>query len=395
MIRTILESIRHTRLVRDLPTQAEREWRRDSQSLPERDHGIEKTTAAASEWICTAQDRSASADGGVARDYSLINGWNSSYPETTGYIVPTMIEYAQLTNNSELLERAERMLDFLCSVQFPEGGFPGSVIGATPSVPVTFNTGQILLGLAAGVRAFGDRYAGPMRRAADWLAETQDPDGCWRKHPSPFADAMDKVYDTHVAWGLLEADRAEPGRGYGDAALRNIEWALTQQEDNGWFNSCCLSDSERPLTHTLGYALRGVIEGYRYSGDPRLLDASRRTADGLLTAVREDGALPGRLNDNWEAAVEWTCLTGNVQISACWLLLYDITNDPAYLNAARAINAFVRRTVRLYGPAETRGAIKGSFPISGGYCTYEYPNWAAKFFVDANLLELGAAGAVI
>jgi len=35
----------------------------------------------------------------------------------------------------------------------------------------------------------------------------------------------------------------------------------------------------------------------------------------------------------------------------------------------------------------TRGAVKGSFPVSGGYAPHQYLNWAAKFFIDANLLE--------
>jgi len=39
------------------------------------------------------------------------------------------------------------------------------------------------------------------------------------------------------------------------------------------------------------------------------------------------------------------------------------------------------------GPPETRGGIKGSFPIFGQYGTYQYLNWACKFFVDANMLE--------
>jgi hypothetical protein len=33
-----------------------------------------------------------------------------------------------------------------------------------------------------------------------------------------------------------------------------------------------------------------------------------------------------------------------------------------------------------------RGGIKGSYPIWASYSPYEYPNWAAKFFVDALLL---------
>jgi hypothetical protein len=39
------------------------------------------------------------------------------------------------------------------------------------------------------------------------------------------------------------------------------------------------------------------------------------------------------------------------------------------------------------GPPEMRGAVKGAFPIYGKYGSYEYPNWACKFFIDALLFE--------
>ena len=68
---------------------------------------------------------------------------------------------------------------------------------------MTFNTGQILLGLAAGVAEFGDQYRESMEQAAQWLVDTQDPDGCWRKHSTPFAKAGEKAYETHVSWGLF------------------------------------------------------------------------------------------------------------------------------------------------------------------------------------------------
>jgi hypothetical protein len=40
------------------------------------------------------------------------------------------------------------------------------------------------------------------------------------------------------------------------------------------------------------------------------------------------------------------------------------------------------------GPRQIKGAVKGSFPIDGGYRRYEYPNWAAKFLADSLLLEM-------
>jgi len=369
---------------------ARAELRRDRAGLPSDDPGPMRATTAAVEWLGRAQDYSATADGGVARHYSLLTGWGPSYPETTGYIVPTLLAYSNATGSAEAQQRARRMLDWLTSIQLDSGAFQGGTVASRPVVPVTFNTGQIVLGLAAGAAAFGAPYDDAMRRAADWLVATQDTDGCWRRYPTPFAAPGEKVYETHVAWGLLEAARVTPSRGYEKAALANIGWALTHQAANGWFRHCCLTDNERPLTHTLGYALRGIVEGYRYSHDQRLLTAALRAADGLLTAVRPDGFLPGRLRADWSAAVDRSCLTGSVQIACCCFLLYDETGERRYRDAALALNQFVRRTVRLDAPADIRGGVKGSFPVSGRYGAYEYLNWAAKFLVDAMQLEINA-----
>jgi hypothetical protein len=38
-------------------------------------------------------------------------------------------------------------------------------------------------------------------------------------------------------------------------------------------------------------------------------------------------------------------------------------------------------------PDETRGAVKGSFPIDGDYGKFEYPNWATKFAIDSYTAE--------
>jgi hypothetical protein len=76
-----------------------------------------------------------------------------------------------------------------------------------------------------------------------------------------------------------------------------------------------------------------------------------------------------------------------MQIALCWLLLYQDTGELRYRDAAYAANGYVRRTMKVEGPAETRGAIKGSFPVNGRYGAYQYLNWACKFTVDSNMLE--------
>jgi hypothetical protein len=388
VLRRIARAVRAAVADRRLPSAAREEALRDQREGLYSDPGIDAAVGAATRWLCVAQDRSRSNDGGVARHFSLISGWATSYPETTGYIVPTMFERATATHDAELEARAVRMLDWLLSVQMRGGGFPGGVIGATPVSATTFNTGQILMGLAAGAARLGGRYATAMAEAANWLVESQDADGCWRRNASPFALSGDKVYDTHVAWGLLEAARADSNNDrYAASALRNVDWALGKQQPNGWFADNCLDDPSRPLTHTIGYAMRGVMEAYLYTREPRYLASVQRSAEGALSALRPDGALPGRLDSSWTPAVQWVCLTGEVQIAHCWLLLYRETGDTRLRDAAYRANAFVRRTIRMQGDPNVVGAVKGSFPVSGGYGRFEYLNWAAKFFIDSNVLE--------
>jgi hypothetical protein len=385
----ILRRYRAYQMQRSLPNAAMRQDREDCQGLPRVDPGPERAIEATLRWLCRAQDCSSSADGGVARHFSLLSGWSPSYPETTGYIVPTMLVEADLSDQAALRQRARRMLDWFVAIQFPEGAFQGGTIASDPPVPVTFNTGQVLLGLAAGATAFDDEaYSTAMHRAARWLVETQDADGCWRRFPTPFAEPGEKTYETHVSWGLFEAERAAPGHGYGEAGQRQVRWALGNQQPNGWFTHCCLNDSDRPLTHTIGYSLRGLLEAYRLENEPHILDAALRTGEALASCLGDDGFLPGRLDSQWRPTVQWACLTGSVQVTYCWFLLSELSGDTRFYDAGLRANAYVRRTIALDGDPDVVGGVRGSFPNSGDYGAYQYLNWAAKFFIDSNRKEL-------
>jgi len=370
------------------PITAKIESLKDLKGLPLDDPGPSRSIDEALIWLGRAQDNSITKDGGVANHYSFLRGWGASYPETTGYIIPTIIKHAKERSNGTLMDRAERMLNWLVSIQFSEGGFQAGTIDAKPAIPCTFNTGQILLGLTEGVRTFGNRYREPMRKAADWLVETQDNDGCWRKFPTPYAAPGEKSYETHVAWGLLEAAEVDNNERYFSSALMNVNWAIRHQNDNGWFDKCCLTEPLRPLTHTLGYVFRGLLEAYMHSKDKKFFSACKNLADGLIKPLRDDGFLPGRLISNWEGSVSWACLTGSVQVAYCWFSMYKLTGKEKYLRAASSVNKFVRRTQKTSGPEETRGGIKGSFPIFGDYGKFQFLNWAAKFFIDSNSIEI-------
>lgn len=372
-----------------LPRAAKEQVRKDRRSLgPEVDRA--EAVRAVIRWLELAQDMSTTKDGGVARHYSLVDGWSESYPETTGYIVPTFLDCADRGLGDRLENRARQMLDWLVRIQMPGGGIQGGTITAQPVVPVTFNTGQVLIGLAAGAARFGEPYRQAMAAAADWLADSQDPDGCWRRFPTPFARLGEKTYETHVTWGLLEACRVERVAAWELAAERNLQWALTKQTSNGWFRDCCLNDPSAPLTHTLGYALRGLIEGYRYFGARDLLQAVERSLTAIGGVIAADGFLAGRLRSDWSPAVRWACLTGHCQLAACFIDAFHFTGDHAYLSSGSRLLSFVRRTIAVEGQEPWVGGVRGSFPVDGRYGRFQFLNWAAKFFVDAQLKEMDA-----
>jgi uncharacterized protein YyaL (SSP411 family) len=200
------------------------------------------------------------------------------------------------------------------------------------------------------------------------------------------------VYYTRVAWGLAELGNHTNDRTYSDAACRNIDWALTQQFANGWFNSAGFTEEghKTPFTHTIAYTIEGVLETGVCLGRKDYVDAAARSAEALLEVSR-NGMFRGRYDSSWKSGDRYSCLTGNAQISLIFLRLREIHGGDKYLHAAQATNRFLCRCQQTEGAPQTRGAISGSYPIWGGYQRFVFPNWAAKFFADALLLEKKAS----
>ncbi len=344
---------------------------------------------AAIEWLVRAQD--ATPDDGIARAFSLAwhpyfggRGWQPSYPETTGYIIPTLYAAARRLGRAELAARAGRAARWEIEIQLPTGAVRGGVIGA-PESPAVFNTGQVLLGWLAAFEETGQGgFADAARRAACYLVAMLDSDGHWRRGNSQFARADATLYNTRTAWALAEAGARLNDGGFTDAAARSLRAAAALQTQNGSLPSCCLSDPERPLLHTVAYAIRGFLEGGRVLDDPRLLQAAERAADALLATVRADGWMPGRYRSDWSPAVRWSCLTGQAQMANNWMRLAVITGDPKWLEPVPAVLRFLKRTQNRHSREPgVRGGIKGSWPVGGDYGAYEVLNWATKFFADA------------
>jgi hypothetical protein len=345
------------------------------------------------EWLKRAQD--ATPDKGVSRGYSVgwnnflqNKGWQASYPETTGYIIPTMFDSAAFFKDEDLRRRAIEMADWEISVQMNNGAVMGGIINPNPS-PAVFNTGQVILGwLRAYDETKQSKYLDACKRAAEFLVSVQDADGAWRKGNSRFANALTTTYNARVGWALILTGLRIQDRKYVEAGERNIRFSIAQQSSNGWFHNNCLTDPSAPLLHTICYAIEGILGAAEALKDEEFFAKAKLSADALLDCMRSDGRLPGRLDGLWNPKVEWSCLTGDAQLAAVWLRMFAKTKKAVYQTAARRVLAFLKATQNCASSEPgLRGGIKGSYPFDGEYGRFEILNWATKFFIDALLLD--------
>lgn len=341
-------------------------------------------------WLERAQDAGA---GGIARGYSLApvpevgdRGWQDAYPETTGYIIPTLYAAAWIEERPWLAMRATCAARWELTVQRPDGSIPAGMVGQVDASAV-FNTGQVIFGWLCALREVGDdAFADATKRAAHWLAACLDPDGFWRNGDFALARSGVKLYNARTAWALLAAGRIldEPEFiAAGHAALYAV---VRAQHPNGWLPECCLTDPDRPLTHTLAYTIQGLLEGGVLLQDDRLIRAAARAAGPIADAVRSDGFLPGRLDRDWTGVVSWSCLTGTAQMANVWFRLAEVLDAPHWRTPAAIALKFLERTQnRSSDHPGLRGGIKGSHPCTGAYGRLQTLSWATKFYVDALL----------
>lgn len=337
---------------------------------------------AAIDWIMKAH--AGAGYRGISKGFNLLRGrWAPSYPETTGYTIPTLLNVCIALDRPDLKVLALSMADYLLDSTTPEGGVVHWQDNSR-STPIVFDTGQVLLGWLAAFEATNDeRYLQAAIRAGDWLVTIQHLSGSWKKYQYL---NVEKVIDTRVAWALLRLHQHTKEDIYLQAAVRNLEWAQHQQEANGWFKHCSFINGKNPLTHTLAYTAEGFFECGCLLNEKGFMDAAHCTANALLTNQRHDGSLASTYGPEWRESSRSSCLTGNCQVSRLWLRIFETSNDQDYYDSAKKMIAFVSSTQDLHtSDLNIRGAIAGSYPIYGHYERFKYPNWAAKFYIDALL----------
>ncbi|MFC6993642.1 prenyltransferase/squalene oxidase repeat-containing protein [Haladaptatus sp. GCM10025707] len=345
---------------------------------------------AAVKWLFKSQD--VTGTGGSAASYNLFLGWEAPYPETTGYIIPTLYDVSEWYNFPEARERAEKMAEWLLSVQLPSGAFPAGTYSEDGTEPSVFNTGQILRGLVrANQETNNEKYRESAVSAIRWLSKVQRNDGRWDTFDY---NGTSHAYSSRISWPVLEAaEEFDVELGY-EVASANLRWVLSQQRENDWFERSSFDGSDTAYLHTIAYTIRGLLESaILFDGDleKECEKAAKATAERLLHLQNENKILLGVYDSTWNPVGEYRCLTGNAQMAIVWGRLFEMYENRKYLIAMEESVDYLTNSQTLHGPPSIHGGIRGSDPVWGNYMYFRYPNWASKFFIDAlmkwNMLE--------
>jgi malonyl-CoA O-methyltransferase len=242
-------------------------------------------------------------------------------------------------------EVAVRCLRWLAQVQQPDGSFL-----SPEGLPLVFDTAQALRGLLAGI-GLEKEAAGCARRAAEYVYQELLENGSgglakrlWYRIP--------EGVNLYILSALIRAGEVFRRPEYARAAEHYLENYLRAQR------------AFRPdiLTHFLGYELEALIDLGRADVAGRALGRVRR-------GQRPDGAVPGM------EGTPWVCTPGLAQLAVCW---YKTGQWPA---ADRALEWLEARQ-------EPSGGFLGSYGEKSWYFSDAEIPWAAKFYLDANLLRI-------
>ena len=268
-------------------------------------------------------------------------------------------------------------------MQNPDGSISNPAFDASKGI--VFDTGQVLHGLVRGFEETGDaEILRAAEKAADWLTTVADGEKRWTRSTH---NGIPHVYNTRSAWALLRLHKHRPTAEREAVGRANLDWALSQ-ERNGYYEQNAFEVGVAPFTHTIAYAIRGLLESGWLMGDDRYVKAAETSARRVSENLRSDGFLPGTIDVQGRPVASYCCLTGSSQMGIIWARLYNQSHDELYRRSAESALRYVRSWQDITtSNLDVRGAIKGSQPVWGAYSRMTFPNWATKFFLDAMLLS--------
>jgi len=331
-------------------------------------------------WLLKAQENAPDGQG-YSRRYSLITGWDRCYIETTGYIIPTLLDVSQYLGETKYRESAFEAANWLLEMQTAEGAFT-DIDSDTLQV---FDTGQVLLGLSRMYYETSDeRFLSALIKVGRWLSDIQEADGSWVR----FAyNNRPHTYYTRVAAALIEAGQISGIDEYIAAGVRNLEWAMRQKQKNGYYRYSEFKPDEDAILHTIVYVLEGFSMAFYVTGEQRWANALIEGANVLTNLSATDSLLFSQYAPDWRVTNREYCISGLAQYAGICFDVSNINADVKFRDRGAQVLEQLCRWQQDKGN-DIEGALQSSVPLWGYYGGMQFFNWNMKFFLDAALKSL-------
>src|SRR5207253_10077641 len=127
-----------------------------------------------------------------------------SYPETTGYIITSLLAFSDQTNDAVVRDAALRMAYWEIMIQMPSGAVQGGPVCPAPQqTAAVFNTGMVLDGWCSAYQATGNAlFLEAGRRAAVFLDGDLNEESYFRTNGAFVSGNEIKTYTCLCAWAL-------------------------------------------------------------------------------------------------------------------------------------------------------------------------------------------------
>ncbi|MEO6758609.1 MAG: hypothetical protein ABIO24_04075, partial [Saprospiraceae bacterium] len=213
---------------------------------------------------------------GSAHSYSPLFGWAKAYPETTGYLIDTLLDYAELKNDPGLRQDARSCAGWLVSIQLENGAWAGLLTGHTQ--PSVFNTAQILFGMARMFEETGEEQSREASsRAVAWLINSLEADGSWRQ--AAYVPGFVPSYYTRAVWGVLRANQVLKNPEIGEAMRKALTYYADRFLPNGAIRDWGFWPGKPAFTHTMAYTVEGFLESAILLNEPKILEKTISSAN--------------------------------------------------------------------------------------------------------------------
>ena len=320
-------------------------------------------------------------DNGSSAYRTLLGYWSESYPETTGYLIPTLLNASKILDENKWENIATKQIPFFKTLQHPSGSYPTSITNPNPNV---FDNSQILLGLCSYNNEFKDEDSLiQIKSCYDWLISQLNDEGRFDNYN--LSDNYNPSYYTRILWALLQAENLL-SLNTNPKTLAQLHFLQNLFTPSIQILNASFYPNQSAYSHTIAYAIRGLLESYCLLNHSPDLSRIILMTSFLHSHILKHRGLAGSYDEQWNGNFNFICCSGNIQLA---IILLKLTLRYKEINYIESIKMLISPILKNQNRGLfNHGAIAASIPIYGDYQRFKFTNWTQKFFVDFILLLL-------